>query len=249
MKLKNKIALITGGNSGIGFATAKHFVEEGAFVFITGRRQAELDKTVKEIGKNVVAIQGDVTKQTDLEHIFSTIKEKKGHLDIVFANAGVWEFAPIGAITEAHYNKIFDINVKGVLLTVQHALPLLRDGSSIILTGSVASIKGMESFSVYCASKAAVRSFARCWTNDLKQRGIRVNVVSPGVIPTHGFVADEKMDDKEVQQFIDQILPRIPLGRTGTTEEVAKTVAFLASDESSYITGSELFVDGGLGQI
>jgi NAD(P)-dependent dehydrogenase (short-subunit alcohol dehydrogenase family) len=247
MKLANKIAVITGGNSGIGLATAKRFVSEGAYVFITGRRQAELDKAVKEIGKNVTAIQGDISKLSDIARMFATVKQQKGQIDILFANAGLWEKMSIDTMTEEHFDKIFDINVKGTLFTVQHALPLFRDGGSIILNASVVSIKGMEAFSVYCATKAAVRSFARNWAVDLKKRGIRVNAVSPGLIPTPGF--DATMNEQEVRQFVEQMTPVIPLGRAGTPDEIAKAVTFLASDDSSYITGAELFVDGGLGQI
>src|SRR5713226_7188298 len=186
-KLEGKVAVITGGNSGIGLATAKRFVAEGAYIFITGRRQAELDAAVKKIGENVAGVQGDVAKLADLDRLYATVKAKKGRIDILFANAGIGELAPLGAITEEHFDKTFNTNVKGLLFTVQKALPLLTDGGSIILTASTTSVKGTEAFSVYSASKAAIRSFARCWTLDLKQRNIRVNALSPGATETPGL--------------------------------------------------------------
>jgi NAD(P)-dependent dehydrogenase (short-subunit alcohol dehydrogenase family) len=222
-KLEGRIALITGGNSGIGLATARQFVNEGAYVFITGRREPELAAAVKGIGRNVTGVQGDVSNLDDLDRVFGRIKREKGKLDIVFANAGVATFAPFGTITEEHYDSIFNINVKGLLFTVQKALPLLPDGASVILNASIVASKGLPANSIYSATKAAVRSFARTWTTDLKARRIRVNVVSPGPIETPG--------------------------RLGTPDEIAKAVVFLASDDSSYITGTELFVDGGLAQV
>jgi NAD(P)-dependent dehydrogenase (short-subunit alcohol dehydrogenase family) len=242
-KLDGKVAVITGGSAGIGLATAKRFAEEGATVFITGRRQAELDAAVKEIGAKAVAVKADASNMADLAHLFDTVKAAKGRIDILFANAGVYDFTPFGTITEETYDKMFDINVKGVLFTVQQALPLMADGGSIILTGSVAGSKGFESFTVYNATKAAVRSFARTWTSDLKARGIRVNVVSPGPIQTPGF---DVFANDDVKQYMKSI---VPLGRIGTADEVAKTVLFLASDDASYIAGVELFVDGGSAQI
>lgn len=247
-RLEKKIALITGGNSGIGLATAKQFVQEGAHVILMGRRLQELDAAVKEIGHSANCIQGDVSKQDDLDRAFAKIKQETGRIDIVFANAGIAEFAPLGSITEKHYESIFSINVKGLLFTVQKAIPLLPDGASIILTGSVVGSKGMAANSVYSASKAAIRSFARTWTSDLKARRIRVNIVSPGVIDTPGL--NELLASSERGQQHAKILPNIiPLGRIGDPREVAKAVAFLASDDSSYITGIELFVDGGMAQI
>jgi NAD(P)-dependent dehydrogenase (short-subunit alcohol dehydrogenase family) len=247
-KLEGKIALITGGNSGIGLATAKEFVAEGAYVFITGRRQPELDAAVKQIGKNIAAIQGDVSKLADLDRVFATIKEKKGHLDIIFANAGGGSFAPLAAVTEAQFDKEFGINVKGVLFTVQKALPLLRDGGSVIINGSIAGSKGIPAFTVYCATKAAVRSFARTWTADLKDRKIRVNIVSPGPIETPG--ADNLFTDPDqLKAFKSGMIAGVPLGRIGDASEIAKPVVFLASDDSSFITGIELFVDGGMAQV
>jgi NAD(P)-dependent dehydrogenase (short-subunit alcohol dehydrogenase family) len=247
-KLAGKIALITGGNSGLGLATAKRFVAEGAFVFITGRRQAALDAAVKDIGSNVVAIQGDVSKLADIDRLFETVKRQKGSLDILFANVGWGEFVPLGSITEEHFDKTFDTNVKGLLFTVQKALPLLRDGSSIILNASIAASTGTPAFSVYSASKAAVRSFARCWALDLKARKIRVNVVSPGPIDTPGLRALAPTEE-QIPQFKADIAASIPLGRIGEPDELASAVLFLASDDSSFITGTELFVDGGMAQI
>jgi len=248
-KLEGKVAVITGGNSGIGLATAQRFVAEGAYVFITGRRQSELDATVKQIGKSVTAVQGDVSNLADLDRLYATIKQQKGHIDILFANAGIGEFAPLGAITEEHFDKTFDVNVKGLLFTVQKALPLLKDGSSVILNASIVSSTGSPAFSVYSASKAAVRSFARTFTTDLKDRKIRVNAVSPGVIPSPGYRNSGGMTEEQIKQYVDSVVGKIPLGRTGTLDEVAKVVSFLASDESSYVTGIELFVDGGMTQI
>src|SRR5271170_6589518 len=201
-KHEGKVAVVTGGNSGIGLATAQRLAAEGAYVFITGRRQAELDAAVKLIGKNVTAVQGDVSNLADLDRLYATVKQQKGHLDIVFANAGGGEFAPLGAITEEQFDKTFNANVKGLLFTVQKALPLLRDGSSIILNASIVSIKGMPAFSVYSATKAAVRSFARSWTIDLKDRKIRVNAISPGVIPTPGYNVSLGMSHEQVDQFV-----------------------------------------------
>jgi len=247
-KLNGKVALVTGGNSGIGLATAKRFVSEGAYVFITGRRQKELDTAVKEIGKNVTAVQGDISNLADLDRLFAQIKKEKGKIDIVFANAGVAKYAPLGKITEELYDSIFDINVKGLLFTVQKALPLLREGGSIILNASIVASKGLASNSVYSATKAAVRSFARTWTTDLKDRRIRVNAVSPGPIDTPGL--RELLASSEVgKQRKQMISTGVPLGRLGTPHEIAKAVVFLASDDASYITGIELFVDGGFAQV
>ena len=247
-KLEGKIALITGGNSGIGLATAKQFVNEGACVFITGRREPELTAAVKEIGKNVTAVQGDVSNLGDLDRLFAQIKKEKSKLDIVFANAGVAKYAPFGKITEELYDSIFNINVKGLLFTVQKALPLLPDGASIILNASIVASKGLSSNSVYSATKAAVRSFARTWTTDLKGRRIRVNAVSPGPIDTPGL--SELLASSETgRQRLAAISTTVPLGRLGTPDEIAKAVVFLASDDSSYITGTELFVDGGFAQV
>jgi NAD(P)-dependent dehydrogenase (short-subunit alcohol dehydrogenase family) len=247
-KLEGKIALITGGNSGIGLATAKHFVNEGAYVFITGRREPELAAAVKEIGSNVTGVQGDVSKLGDLDRLFAQIEREKGRLDVVFANAGVAKYAPFGTITEEHYDSIFDINVKGLLFTVQKALPLLPDGASIILNASIVASKGLPANSVYSATKAAVRSFARTWTTDLKDRRIRVNAVSPGPIDTPGL--NNLLASAEAgQQRLKTLSSSVPLGRLGTPDEIAKAVVFLASDDSSYITGTELFVDGGFAQV
>ena len=247
-KLEGKIAFITGGNSGIGLATAKRFVNEGAYVFITGRRDAVLAEAAKEIGKNVTGVPGDVSNLDDLDRLFAQIKREKGKLDIVFANAGIAKFARLGTITEEHYNSIFNINVKGLLFTVQKALPLMPDGASIILNASVAASKGLGANSVYSATKAAVRSFARVWTTDLRDRHIRVNAVSPGAINAAGLSEPLASAEAAGQRKI-MISNETPLGRFGTPDEIAKAVVFLASDDSSYITGTELFVDGGFAQI
>jgi NAD(P)-dependent dehydrogenase (short-subunit alcohol dehydrogenase family) len=247
-KLEEKIALITGGNSGIGLATAKQFVNEGAYVFITGRRQSELDAAVKQIGKSVTAVQGDVSKLGDLDRLFAQIKQEKGRLDVVFANAGVATYAAFGTITEEHFDSIFNINVKGLLFTVQKALPLLPDGAAIILNASIVASKGLPMNSVYSATKAAIRSFARTWTTDLKDRRIRVNAVSPGPIETPGLnnlVASTGGGEERLKMLSNNV----PLGRLGTPDEIAKAVVFLASDDSSYVTGTELFVDGGFAQV
>ena len=247
-KLEGKIALITGGNSGIGLATAKQFVKEGAYVFITGRREPELAAAVKEIGRNATGVQGDVSNLDDLDRLFAQIKREKGKLDIVFANAGVATLAPFGTITEEHYDSIFNINVKGVLFTVQKALPLMPDGASVILNASIVASKALGANSVYSATKAALRSFARTWTVDLKDRRIRVNVVSPGFTDTPGLrqlMAGRSGGAERWKMMADTI----PLGRAGTPIDIAKAVVFLASDDSSYITGTELFVDGGFAQV
>jgi NAD(P)-dependent dehydrogenase (short-subunit alcohol dehydrogenase family) len=247
-KLEGKIALVTGGSSGIGLATAQRFVNEGAFVYITGRRQTELDKAVKSIGKQVTAIRADASKLADLDKLFAQIKQEKGRLDVVFANAGGGEFAPLGAITEEHYDKTFNLTVKGLLFTVQKALPLIPDGGSIILNASIVSIKGMPAFSVYSATKAAVRSFARSWTTDLKDRKIRVNVISPGPIDTP--ILDGLVETEEQRKGLRaQFSSIVPLGRMGQPDEIGKTAVFLASEDASFIAGVELFVDGGAAQV
>jgi NAD(P)-dependent dehydrogenase (short-subunit alcohol dehydrogenase family) len=243
-KLEGRIALITGGSLGIGLATAKQFVAEGAYVYITGRRQAELDAAVASIGSNVTAIQGDVAKIADLDRIYAQIGKEKGRVDIVFANAGISTFGVIGSITEEHYDSIFNVNVKGLLFTAQKALPLMPDGGTIILNGSIVSIKGFPNFSVYSATKAAVRSFARSWTTDLKSRGIRVNVVSPGPIDTP--LLNETFANPDDMKALSST---VVMGRLGRPEELAKSVVFLASDDASFITGAELFVDGGSAQV
>ena len=247
-KLEGKIAVITGGNSGIGLATAKRVVTEGAYVFITGRRQKELDLAVSEIGKNVMSIQSDVSNLADIDRIHTTVKDQKGRLDILFANAGIAQFAPLEEISEEHFDKIFGINVKGLLFTVQKLLPIFQEGGSIILNASIGSSKGVEKTSVYSATKAAVRSFARTWTVDLRHRKIRVNAISPGPIDTPIF-SNLMQNEEQSEQFKKNIVNTVPMGRMGTPDEIAKVVSFLASDDSSYITGIELFVDGGLAQI
>jgi NAD(P)-dependent dehydrogenase (short-subunit alcohol dehydrogenase family) len=230
-KLDNKVAVITGGTSGMGLATAKRFVAEGAHVFIMGRRQRELDAAVKDIGTQVTGVQGDIAKLGDLDRLYEIVKKQKERIDIVFANAGVGEFVAADAMTEAHFDQTFDVNVKGTLFTVQKALPLFNDGGSIIVTGSIASVKGIPAFGVYCASKAAIRSFVRTWTLELKDRKIRANVISPGTIDTPILAPLPK-------DAIAQIVASIPMGRMGS-----------ADDDSSFVTGIELFVDGGTAQV
>ncbi|GAB3637586.1 SDR family oxidoreductase [Hymenobacter arcticus] len=247
-KLAGKIALITGGTTGIGLATAQRFVAEGAFVFITGRRQAELDAAVQLLGTSAVGVQGDVSNLADLDRVFAAIKEQKGHLDVLFANAGIAEFRPIEAVTEDHYDRQFDINVKGTVFTVQKALPLLPDGAAIVLMASIVASKGSESGSIYSATKAAIRSLARTLTTDLKARRIRVNAVSPGPIETPGLNTVAGTPEQAVQ-FKAQMVSVVPMNRLGEADEIAKAVVFLASDDSSYVTGIELFVDGGMAQV
>jgi NAD(P)-dependent dehydrogenase (short-subunit alcohol dehydrogenase family) len=240
-KLAGKVAVITGGTSGIGLATAKLFVREGAFVFITGRRQKELDEAVKEIGDNITGVQGDVSKPADLDRLYETVKTK-GRIDVVFADAGVIDFASVEKVTEEHFDKIFNINVRGTLFTMQKALPLMNDGGTIILTGSVAGAKGTAGCGVYGASKAAIRNLVRAWTVELKHRRIRSNVLSPGPIDTPPVAGAPP-------ETMLQTVATIPMGRMGEAHEVAKAALFLASDDASFITGIELFVDGGRAQI
>jgi NAD(P)-dependent dehydrogenase (short-subunit alcohol dehydrogenase family) len=247
-KLESKVAVVTGGNSGIGLATAKRFVAEGAYLFITGRRQPELDAAVREIGENVTGIQGDVAKFADLDRLYAAVKAKKGRIDILFANAGAAELAPLGEITEEHFDKIFDTNVKGVLFSVQKALPLMVDGGSIILNASIVGSTGNPALSVYSATKAAVRSFARTWILDLKERKIRVNAISPGPINTPGLNGLAQTEGVG-EQLKASLIASVPLGRFGTPDEIARAAVFLASDDSSFVTGTELFVDGGAAQI
>jgi NAD(P)-dependent dehydrogenase (short-subunit alcohol dehydrogenase family) len=247
-KLEGKIALVTGGSTGIGFATAQQFVAEGAYVFITGRRQTELDEAVRQIGSNVAGVQADAGSLPDLDNLYARIKEEKGRLDIIFANAGGGSFAPLGSITEEQYASTFDTNVKGLIFTVQKALPLMPDRASIILNASITSTKGLPAFSVYSASKAAVRSFARSWTTDLKERRIRVNAISPGATETPGWIALAQSEEQKRAMFA-QVASEVPLGRIAQPSEIAKAVVFLASDDASYISGIELFVDGGAAQV
>ena len=247
-RLDGKVSLVTGGTSGIGLAAANALAKEGAYVYITGRRERELTTAVQQIGGNATGVRGDVSNARDLDRLFEQIKEEKGRLDILFANAGIARYAALGNITEELYDSIFNVNVKGVLFTVQKALPLIPDGGSIILNASVVGSKGLSSNSVYSATKASIRSFARTWTTDLKHRGIRVNAISPGTIDTPGL--NNLLASGEAGEQRRKIAASaIPLGRFGRPDEVAKTVVFLASDESSYITGSEIFVDGGFAQV
>lgn len=247
-KHTGKVALVTGGSSGIGLATAKRLAVEGAHVYVTGRRKPELDAAVAAIGHGAIGIQADSAKLADLDRIYARIREEKGQLDILFANAGGGEFLPLEAITEAHYDATFDTNVKGVLFTVQKALPLMKSGGSIVLNGSIVSIKANPAFSVYSATKAAVRAFARNWTLDLKGRGIRVNVVSPGPIDTPGLAGLAPTPEAS-KGLLEHMASTVPLGRLGEPDEIAKVVSFLASDDSSFVAGVELFVDGGAAQI
>jgi NAD(P)-dependent dehydrogenase (short-subunit alcohol dehydrogenase family) len=241
-KLEGKVAVITGGSSGLALESAKRFVEEGAYVFIVGRRQEQLDEAVNLIGRNVTGVRGDVSNLDDLDRLFDTVKREKGKIDILFASAGKGEAAKLGEITEEHFDAGFGLIVRGTLFTVQKALPLINDGGSIIMTGSVASVKGFPGFGVYAASKAALRSFARTWLNELKSRNIRVNVLSPGQVDT----PDSQRLDKETREMFESLIPR---GKMGRPEEIAAVALFLASDESSYVNGVDLAVDGGFSAI
>jgi NAD(P)-dependent dehydrogenase (short-subunit alcohol dehydrogenase family) len=247
-KLEGKIALVTGGSSGIGLATAEQFISEGAFVYITGRRQMELDNAAARLGTQATGVRADASNFADLDALYARIKREKGRLDVLFVNAGGGSFAPLGQITEEQFDDIFNTNVKGVLFTVQKALPLIPAGGAIVLNASIVSVQGVPSFSVYSASKAAVRSFARGWTNDLKERKIRVNVVSPGPIDTPGLSGLAPTEEQK-QALYSQLAAKVPLGRVGQPEEIAKAAVFLASDDASYIAGIELFVDGGTVQV
>ena len=241
-KLDGKVTVITGGSAGIGLGTAKRFAAEGARVYITGRRQAELEKAVAHIGPGATAIRADASKLADIDRVYDVVKRQAGHIDILFANAGFYEFGKFGEITEEHFDNTFNTNVRGLLFLVQKALPLLRSGSSVILNGSIASMKGIPSFSVYDATKAAVRSFARGWIMDLKGSGIRINVLSPGHTDTPGLAT--LLTDEQKQG----IATTIPLERLGTADDLARAAVFLASDDSAYVNGIELFVDGGVAQ-
>ena len=241
-KLTGKIALVTGGSEGIGLATAQEFINEGAFVYITGRRQGHLDEALKTLGASAAAVQADAAKLDDLDRLYAKIKQEKGKLDVLFVNAGIYSGAKLGEITEEQYDSIFGVNVKGLLFTVQKALPLMSKGGSIILNGSVVALKGFPNLSVYSATKAAVRSFARTWTTDLKELGIRVNVVSPGPINTPGA---QTMTGGS-QEAMDNFASIVPLGRIGQSIDIAKAALFLASDESSFVAGADLLVDGGI---
>jgi NAD(P)-dependent dehydrogenase (short-subunit alcohol dehydrogenase family) len=245
-KHDGKVAVVTGGTSGIGLGTAKRLASEGAYVFVTGRRKEELDAAVVQIGRNATGVQGDVARLADLDRLYATVKKEKGAIDILFANAGVAKGGALGAITEEDFDYHFDINVKGMLFTVQKALPLLRDGASIILNASIVASKGLPALSVYSATKAAIRSFARSWANDLKARKIRVNAVSPGAVDTAGLRGLQQKESAQLNEFFSSATP---LARIGQPDDIAKAVSFLASDESSYVTGSELFVDGGFAQV
>lgn len=247
MNLQDKIALVTGGTTGIGLASAQELAAQGARVFITGRRQAELDAAVASIGAAATGIRADAAQLSDLDAVYAQIARQAGRLDILFANAGGGDMLPLGAITEEHFDRIFGTNVRGVLFTVQKALPLLSDKASVILTGSTAATEGTPAFSVYSASKAAVRNFARSWALDVKDRGIRINVVSPGPVKTPGLGGLVPAEQR--QGLFDALAAQVPLGRLGEPGEIGKVVAFLASDAASFINAAELFVDGGIAQV
>src|ERR1700753_902468 len=247
--LEGKIAVITGGSSGIGLATARRFIDEGAHVVITGRREQELKEAAASLETNVTAVVGGGSRLEDLDRLYAVVKEKHGHIDILFANAGAGTVAPLTMATEAHFDQTFDVNVKGLFFTVQKALPLLRDGGSIILTSSVSNVLGLPGFSAYAASKAAVRNFARAWTLELKDRKIRVNCMSPGAIDTPALATTTGLTAEQGEQAVAQFTTQIPMGRRGKPEEIADAVTFLASDEGSYITGVDLAVDGGMAQV
>jgi len=246
--LEGKIAVVTGGSSGIGLATAKRFVDEGAHVVITGRREKELAEAAASIKKNVTTVVGDVSRLEDLDRLYAVVKEKHGHIDILFANAGAGTIAPLAVASEAHFDQTFDVNVKGMFFTVQKALPLFKDGGSIILNSSVSNVLGLPGFTAYAASKAAVRNFARGWALELKDRNIRVNCMSPGAIDTPALATTTGLTPEQAEQAAAQFTSQIPMGRRGMPSEIASAVVFLASDESSYITGIDLPVDGGMAQ-
>jgi NAD(P)-dependent dehydrogenase (short-subunit alcohol dehydrogenase family) len=248
-KHAGKVALVTGGSTGIGLATARRLASEGAQVFITGRRQPELDAAVADIGQGARGIRGDISSATDLAAIVDLVSTVHGRIDILFANAGGGEFAALDSITEAQFDKTFGINVKGTLLTIQTALPLMPAGSAIVITGSISSIQGIPTFGIYAATKAALRSFARSFAADLKGRDIRVNVVAPGAVVTPAYKTELHMSDEQIEAYRQEIAAKAPLGRVGDADEIAKAVSFLVSSDASYITGIELFVDGGLAQI
>ncbi len=247
-QLDGKTALVTGGTTGIGLATARRFAAEGAHVFITGRRQEVLDAAVAEIGTNATGVRSDVSDLADLDRLYAAVAAQGRGIDVLFANAGGGEFATLEQVTEQHFDSTFDTNVRGTLFTVQKALPLLNDGASVILTGSTAATTGTEAFGVYAASKAAIRSFARTWANELKGRAIRVNTLVPGPIDTPG-IAGLAPDTEQAGHLRKSLASQVPLGRMGRPDEAASTALFLASDQSSFVTGAELFVDGGLNQV
>lgn len=249
MQLENKIALVTGGNSGIGLGTARRLVEEGAFVYITGRRPDALDNALSQLGANARAIQADVTRKADMERVADTIRNEQGRLDIVFANAGGGGFIMLEDITEEDFDRNFNVDVKGVLFTVQTALPLMGKGGSIIINTSITTFMGLPAFSLYAACKAAVKSFVKTWSNELRGRGIRVNAIAPGVVPTEGYGKDMGWDEDRVRKYVQRITTEIPAGRVGTVEDIGNAVVYLSSEGGSFVNGFELTVDGGMTQI
>ena len=249
MQLEGKIALVTGAGTGIGRGTARRLAEEGAFVYVTGRNLEPLEKVAGDIGDRARAVRADVTIKADMEQLADLIRREHGGLDIIFANAGGGHPIPLEQITAEDFDRQFGVNVKGVLFTVQTMLPVLHDGSSIIINTSITADMGLADFSIYAATKAAVRSFAKSWTTDLKNRRIRVNGVSPGVVPTEAYTTELGMTETQVQEYIDRVTPEVPAGRVGTAEDIGDAVVFLASDSSSYITGIDLAVDGGMTQV
>jgi NAD(P)-dependent dehydrogenase (short-subunit alcohol dehydrogenase family) len=249
MQLHNKITLITGGNSGIGLGSARRLVEEGAFVYITGRRKEALDKAVQEIGSYARAIQADVTKKADMERVAATIRQEKGKLDIVFANAGGGGFIPLEEITEEDFDRNFDVDVKGVLFTVQTALPLMGKGGSIVINTSITSFMAIPAFNIYAACKAALASLTKSWANELRDRGIRVNAIAPGVVPTEGYGKDMGWNENHGSGYVERVTKEIPVGRVGTVQDIGNAVIYLSSEAGSFINGFELTVDGGMTQI
>ncbi|MFD3580838.1 SDR family NAD(P)-dependent oxidoreductase [Streptomyces sp. NPDC058683] len=247
--LKGRIALVTGGTTGLGFGAAKRLIEEGATVYITGRRKDVLDAAAEKLGASATGIQADVTSKADMLRVAETIKAAHGHLDILFANAGGGHATPLDELTEEQIDSELGINIKGVILTVQSVLDVLRDGASIVLNASITADMGLPGFAVYASSKAAVRSLARSWTTDLKDRGIRVNSISPGVVPTEGYSHEQKLSDEDIAAYVERVAKEIPAGRVGTAEDIGDALVFLASDTSRYITGVDLVVDGGMTRV
>lgn len=247
--LEGRVALVTGGTTGLGFGAAKRLLDHGAVVYITGRRQGVLDEAVAKLGKNVFGIQADAANKLDMQRVACTIKEAHGHLDIVFANAGGGHATPLEQLTEDQIDSELNINIKGVVLTVQSLLPILKEGASVVLNASITADMGLPGFAVYAATKAAVRSLARSWTTDLKARNIRVNTISPGVVPTEGYSNEQKMNNDAINAYVEKVSTQIPAGRVGTAEDIADALIYLVSDSSSYVRGIDLVVDGGMTRV